>query len=225
MINICVPTWLNCPLFVCPYNPKWSIDDALDKYIMGMLCLLFFSKHVSVSLLFVNKQSVSWSFVCQFIIDMLFAPSHNDTEQFVLFHHYYTTSGSPPWVFPRGPPRQHRVAWESPKWADNLAGHAVKRTVCSTPRQRVVVRAHETSRGWGDFVKSVMCGLYYTGVFCDIWTLLFFLVLFLFFRLMYICHNIIYLCLLMATSMFSADFANKTFKLDLSLFTYVGHTN
>jgi len=25
--------------------------------------------------------------------------------------------------------------------------------------------------------------------------------------------------------MFSADFANKTFKLDLSLFTYVGHTN
>ena len=43
------------------------------------------SKHVSVSLLFVNKRSVSWSFVCQFIIDMLFAPSHNDTQQFVKF--------------------------------------------------------------------------------------------------------------------------------------------
>jgi len=48
---------------------------------MGMLCLLFVSKHVSVSLLFVNKQSVSWSFVSQLIIDMLFAPSHDDTEQ------------------------------------------------------------------------------------------------------------------------------------------------
>ena len=75
-------------LFVCPYNPKWSKDDALDKYIMGMLCLLFVSKHMSVSLLFVNKWSVSWSFVCQFIIDMLFAPSHADTEQFFKFHHY-----------------------------------------------------------------------------------------------------------------------------------------
>ena len=69
--------------------------------------------------------------------------------------------------------------------------------------------------GSGDFVKSAMCGLYYmyTGVFCDIWTLLFFLVLFLFFRLMYICHNIIYLCLLMAKIMFSADFANKLLNL------------
>jgi len=28
---------------------------------------------------------------------------------------------------------------------------------------------------------------------------------------MYICHNIIDLCLLMAKSMFSADFANKVF--------------
>jgi len=50
--------------------------------------LLFVSKHVSVSLLFVNKQSVHWSFVCQFKIDMFFAPSHEDTEQFVKFHHY-----------------------------------------------------------------------------------------------------------------------------------------
>jgi len=55
------------------YNPKWSIDDAPDKYIMGTVCLLFVSKHVSVSLLFINKQSVSWSFVCQFKIDMFFA--------------------------------------------------------------------------------------------------------------------------------------------------------
>ena len=43
---------------------------------------------MSVSLLFVNKRSVSWSFVCQFIIDMLFATSDNVTEQFVKFHHY-----------------------------------------------------------------------------------------------------------------------------------------
>ena len=55
---------------------------------MGTLCLLFISKHMSVSLLFVNKQTVSWSFVCQYIIDMLFAPSHDDNEQFVKFHHY-----------------------------------------------------------------------------------------------------------------------------------------
>jgi len=39
---------------------------------------------VSVSLFFVNKQSVSWSFVCQFKDDMFFAPSHNNTEQFVI---------------------------------------------------------------------------------------------------------------------------------------------
>ena len=122
--------------------------------------------------------------------------------------------------FPRGRPRQHHRGLRIAQMSGQFSW-----TVRSTPRQRVVVRAHEKSRGWGDFVKSVMCGLYYTGVFCDIWTLLFFLVLFLFFRLMYICHNIIYLCLLMATSMFSPDFANKTFKLDLSLFTYVGHTN
>ena len=43
-----------------------------------------YCKHVSVSLV----RSVSWSFVCQFIIDMLFAPLHDDTEQFVKFHHY-----------------------------------------------------------------------------------------------------------------------------------------
>ena len=115
MINICVQTWLNCPLFVCPYNPKWSIDDAPDKYIMGML-----------SLLFVNKRCVSWSFVCQFIIDMLFAPSHNDTEQFVKFHHYYT-SGSPSCFSPADDRDSTTVAWESPKWADNLAGQSVQR--------------------------------------------------------------------------------------------------
>jgi len=66
MINICVR------LFVCPYNPKWSIDDAPDKYIMGTLCLLF-----------VNKQSVSWFFVCQFIIDMLFAQSLNSLSNLI----------------------------------------------------------------------------------------------------------------------------------------------
>ena len=47
-------------------------------------------------------------------------------------------------------------------------------------------------------------------VCCRILVLLFSFVVFLFFRQMYICHNIIiYLCLLMAKSMFSADFANK----------------
>ena len=64
------------------------MDDAPDKYIMGTLCLLLVSNHVSVSILFVNKWSVSWSFVYQFIIDMLFAPLHYNTEQFVKFHHY-----------------------------------------------------------------------------------------------------------------------------------------
>ena len=67
------------------------VHDVSDKYIIGKVCLLFVSKHVSVSILFVNnlnKQSVSRSFVCQFIIDMLLAPSHDDTEQFVKFHHY-----------------------------------------------------------------------------------------------------------------------------------------
>jgi len=39
------------------------------------------SKHVSVSLLFVKKRRVSWSFVCQFKIDMFFTPWHDDTEQ------------------------------------------------------------------------------------------------------------------------------------------------
>jgi len=43
---------------------------------------------MSVSLLFVNKHSVSWSFVCQFKIDMFFDPWYDDTEQFVKFHHY-----------------------------------------------------------------------------------------------------------------------------------------
>ena len=41
-------------IYVCQYNPKWSIDDDPDKYIMGTLCLLFVSKHVSVGLLFVS---------------------------------------------------------------------------------------------------------------------------------------------------------------------------
>ena len=47
-------------------------------------------------------------------------------------------------------------------------------------------------------------------VCCRVLALLFFFVVFLFFRQMYICHNIIiHLCLLMAKSMFPADFANK----------------
>ena len=47
-------------------------------------------------------------------------------------------------------------------------------------------------------------------VCCRVLALLFSFVVFLFFRQMYICYNIIiHLCLLMANSMFSADFANK----------------
>ena len=38
---------------------------------------------------------------------------------------------------PRWPPQQHPMTWESPKWADNLAGR-------------------------GDFVKTKLCGLYVT---------------------------------------------------------------
>ena len=46
-------------------------------------------------------------------------------------------------------------------------------------------------------------------VCCRVLALLFSFVVFHFFRQMYICHNIIiHLCLLMAKSMFSADFAN-----------------
>ena len=39
-----------------------------------------------------------WSFVCQFIIDMLFAPLHDDTEQFVKFHLYMLMGRMKAWV-------------------------------------------------------------------------------------------------------------------------------
>ena len=62
------------------------------------------------------------------------------------------TSGNPPCS-----PRDSTLWLENrPKWADNLTG----RTVRSTTRQRVAVRAHEKSRGQGDFVKSALRGLY-----------------------------------------------------------------
>ena len=52
-------------------------------------------------------------------------------------------------------------------------------------------------------------------VYCRVLALLFSFVVFLFFRQMYICHNIIiHLCLLIAKSMFSADFANKLWTLN-----------
>ena len=74
MISICVQNIVELSIYLFAHTTlSRSIDDASDKYIMGMLCLLFVSKHVSVGLLFVNKQSVSWSLVCQFIIDMFFA--------------------------------------------------------------------------------------------------------------------------------------------------------
>jgi len=80
MISICVQNIVELSIYLFAHTTlSPSIYDASDKYIMGMLCLLFVSKHVSVGLLFVNKQSVSWSLVCQFIIDMFFAPSHDDT--------------------------------------------------------------------------------------------------------------------------------------------------
>ena len=63
------------PWFHCQNRETHGGTVRLDRY----------GKHVSVNLLIVNKQSVSCSFVCQFIIHMLFAPSHDDTEQFVKF--------------------------------------------------------------------------------------------------------------------------------------------
>ena len=89
MINICVQNMIELSVYMFAHTTLyWSIDDAPDEYIRGTLCLLFVSKHASVSLSFVNKRGVSWSFVCQLKIDMFFAPSHDDTEQFVKFHHY-----------------------------------------------------------------------------------------------------------------------------------------
>ena len=52
-------------------------------------------------------------------------------------------SGSPPCF----PPADHRVALESPKSEDNLAGRGVELTVHSTTQQRV---AHEKLRGRGN---------------------------------------------------------------------------
>ena len=79
MINICLQNLIELSI-CCQLTPRQiHHGDAVS---------IFVSKHVSVSLLFVNKQSVSWSFVCQFKTDMLFAPLQDDTEQFVKFRHY-----------------------------------------------------------------------------------------------------------------------------------------
>ena len=59
-------------------------------------------------------------------------------------------------------------------------------------------------------------------VCCRVLALLFSFVVFLFFRQMYICHNInIHMCLLMAKSMFSADFANKLLITPMYYFFYI----
>ena len=76
------------------------------------------------------------------------------------------TSSSPP-CFPRGPLRQHPLAWESPKWADNLAGPCVERTVRQRPAKlsahlgrfsshRVLSRGEHGCRsfGWQDISNS-----------------------------------------------------------------------
>ena len=59
-------------------------------------------------------------------------------------------------------------------------------------------------------VQHIVIVIVRVRVCCRVLALLFSFVVFLFFRQMYICHNIIiHLCLLMAKSMFPADFANK----------------
>ena len=100
-------------------------------------------EHVSVSLLFVNKRSVSWSFVCQFILDMLCAP-------FARWHWAVCQISS--LLHKRQHHRGLRIAQMSGQFSW---------TVRSTPRQRVVVRAHGKSRGWGGLCKI-----------CDVWTVL-----------------------------------------------------
>ena len=66
MIYICVHNMIELSVYLFAHK-------TLYKYIMGTLCLLF----------------VSWSFVCQFKIDMFFAPSHDDTES--SFSNFITT--------------------------------------------------------------------------------------------------------------------------------------
>ena len=69
MIDISVQNMIE---FVCPYIPI-MVHRRCSRQIHhrdAVYCL-----------------SVSWSFVCQFKIDMFFAPSQDDTQQFVKFHH------------------------------------------------------------------------------------------------------------------------------------------
>ena len=56
-------------------------------------------------------------------------------------------------VFPPADHCDSTPAWESPKWADNLAGRGVERNVRSMPRQIVAVRAHERPLRWGGLCK------------------------------------------------------------------------
>ena len=126
---------------------------------MGTLCLLFLSKHVSVSLLFVNKQTVTWSFVRQYIIDMLFAPSHDDNEQFVKFHHYTLGTDScfgcqPELLISCHPNEQQSAVCSPAGHCDIIRGLELAQisrqfSMSRTPRQRMVVRAHEKSGGQG----------------------------------------------------------------------------
>ena len=51
-----------------------------------MLIFTYFYHTLYWSLICITKCQLV--FVCQFKIDMFFAPSHDDTEQFVKFHHY-----------------------------------------------------------------------------------------------------------------------------------------
>ena len=64
---------------------------------------------------------------------------------------------------------------------------------------------------WDSVFQRYCCITFMVAYLCVL-ALLFSFVVFLFFRQMYICHNI-HLCLLMAKSMFSADFANKLWTL------------
>ena len=59
-----------------PRNTSWGRCVYCSSVNTCRLVYCLSINKVSVGLLFVNKQSVSWSFVCQFIIDMFFARWH-----------------------------------------------------------------------------------------------------------------------------------------------------
>ena len=80
-------------------------------------------------------------------------------ELLISCHHNEWQSAA---CFPSRPPRQHRVAWETPKWADNLAGGPAQR------HKKVAVSTHEKSRCRGDFVQFTLCSVLCRFVFSSL---------------------------------------------------------